>query len=99
MRAKSLPVLLALALGALSPGTTQAQDVWSTFNGDLAAQKYSPLTQITPENVNQLKVAWRTHTGDVSQGGAPPAGMHMKPDANGKIPNIPATVWLRAMVP
>src|SRR5260221_10924227 len=57
---------------------SQAQEkTWSTFNGDLQAQKYSPLTQITPENVGKLKVAWKVHTGDVSAG-------------TGK---TPATVW------
>lgn len=41
---------------------------WQTFNGDLKAQKYSPLTQITPHNVHALAVAWRVHTGDFSTG-------------------------------
>lgn len=41
---------------------------WSTFNGDLKAQKYSPLTQITPQNVKDLKMAWEAHTGDMSDG-------------------------------
>ena len=93
MRMRSLSVLLGLALGALFANAACAEDVWSTFNGDLAAQKYSPLTQITPENVGRLKVAWRTHTGDVSAGGRAPPGMHVKPDANGKTPDFPATVW------
>ena len=65
---------------------------WSTFNGDLKAQKYSPLTRITPENVGNLSVAWQAHTGDVATGGATPAGMHTR----AKFPegqNLPATVW------
>jgi quinoprotein glucose dehydrogenase len=45
----------------------QAQD-WYTFNGDLMAQKYSVATQITPQNVDKLKVAWQVHTGDKSDG-------------------------------
>jgi quinoprotein glucose dehydrogenase len=53
MWARSLPVLLGLALGASYASAAGAEDVWSTFNGDLAAQKYSPLTQITPENVGR----------------------------------------------
>jgi quinoprotein glucose dehydrogenase len=70
------------------------EGVWGTFNGDLKAQKYSQLTQITPENVGNPDVAWRTHTGDVSAGGAPPVGMHMRPDAQGKTPKeLPPTVW------
>lgn len=43
-------------------------NTWQTFNGDLKAQKYSPLTQITPHNVHDLSVAWTVHTGDFSTG-------------------------------
>jgi quinoprotein glucose dehydrogenase len=50
---------------------------WQTFNGDLKAQKYSPLTQITPRNVKSLSVAWTAHTGDFSNG-------------KGK---VPPTIW------
>src|SRR5437773_8740700 len=32
---------------------------WPTYNHDLAATRFSPLAQITPENVGQLKQAWR----------------------------------------
>jgi len=64
----------ALALG----GHAFAQDrTWAHFNGDLRAQKYSPLAQITPENVKNLQVAWRARTGD-------------KSDGSGK---VPATDW------
>jgi quinoprotein glucose dehydrogenase len=42
--------------------------VWDTFNGNLAAQKYSPADQITPQNVGRLAMAWQTHTGDLSDG-------------------------------
>ena len=52
-----------------SPSPRAAQDgTWPTFNGDLRAQKFSPLTEITPENVADLAVAWQMHTGDVSDG-------------------------------
>jgi quinoprotein glucose dehydrogenase len=59
-----------LALAAVS-GPAGAQDqnqTWSTFNGDLEAQKYSTATQITPDNVGKLAMAWQLHTGDVSDG-------------------------------
>jgi quinoprotein glucose dehydrogenase len=57
-----------LALVAAT-GPAGAQDqTWSTFNGDLKAQKYSTATQITPENVSKLAMAWQLHTGDVSDG-------------------------------
>ena len=53
------------------PATAQEagkQDVWDTFNGDLAAQKYSSAAQITPQNVASLQKVWEVHTGDVSDG-------------------------------
>lgn len=37
---------------------------WPNFGNDPGATKFSPLTQITPENVNQLKVAWTYDTGE-----------------------------------
>ncbi|SFM77410.1 quinoprotein glucose dehydrogenase [Thioclava dalianensis] len=42
--------------------------VWDGFHGQLNAQKYSPLTQVTPENVGKLQKVWDYHTGDVSDG-------------------------------
>jgi len=50
---------------------------WDSFHGQLNAQKYSPLKQITSENVGKLKKVWEFHTGDVSDGKG----------------DTPATVW------
>lgn len=36
---------------------------WSNYGNDLAGTRFSPLTQITPENVAQLKPAWTYRTG------------------------------------
>ena len=41
---------------------------WSSFNGDLAAKKFSPLDEVTPGNVHRLEKAWEHHSGDVSDG-------------------------------
>ncbi len=41
---------------------------WDTFHGQLSAQKYSPLEQITPQNVGKLEKVWQYHTGDMSDG-------------------------------
>ncbi|EKJ6980928.1 TPA: pyrroloquinoline quinone-dependent dehydrogenase [Enterobacter hormaechei] len=57
----------------LVPGTT----TWDSFHGQLNAQKYSPLTQITADNVGKLTKVWEFHTGDVSDGKG----------------DTPATVW------
>jgi quinoprotein glucose dehydrogenase len=39
------------------------KDEWSAYGHDAGGTRYSPLTQITRENVKQLKVAWEYHTG------------------------------------
>jgi quinoprotein glucose dehydrogenase len=64
----AIPAAVALALLAIAPATATDNNTWSTFNGDLQAQKYSAATQITPDNVGKLKKAWEVHTGDVSDG-------------------------------
>lgn len=44
--------------------TTPAAQDWPTYGGGQGAQRFSSLTQITPENVGQLKRAWVYHTGE-----------------------------------
>jgi quinoprotein glucose dehydrogenase len=41
---------------------------WPYYGGDAGGSRYSPLTQITKDNVAALRVAWEYHTGDVSDG-------------------------------
>ena len=41
---------------------------WPDYGGDAGGLRYSPLTQITRENVGELEVAWEHHSGDVSDG-------------------------------
>ena len=80
MNWKRTRTLLPLALFSMistSGAVTAQENTWRDFNGDIRAQKYSSLTQITPENVANLKVAWRAHTGDVSTGSG----------------DLPQTVW------
>ncbi len=36
---------------------------WLTYGGDYSSQRHSPLTQVTPENVNQLTAQWTFQTG------------------------------------
>ncbi|HYL34596.1 MAG TPA: pyrroloquinoline quinone-dependent dehydrogenase [Bryobacteraceae bacterium] len=57
-----------------------AQNDWPVFGHDAGAQKYSPLTQITPRNVGKLRLAWKYSTAEAvtpppntpSAGGAGP---------------------------
>jgi quinoprotein glucose dehydrogenase len=45
---------------------------WSHWGGDPGGTRWSPLTQITRDNVADLEVAWTFHTGDVIDGRATP---------------------------
>src|ERR1051325_4160491 len=58
------PSLHAGAQGSSS----DLEQLWDAFGGNQQAQKYSTATQITPDNVRNLKKAWDFHTGDVSSG-------------------------------
>jgi len=48
-----------------------AKGDWPAYAGTWAGLKWSPLTQITPANVNKLQVAWHIHTGDLKRPGDP----------------------------
>ncbi len=49
-------------LEAFKPGPPiAAAKEWPTYGHDPGADRFSPLTQITPENVGQLRVAWTYH--------------------------------------
>ena len=41
---------------------------WSSYGGDPGGMRYSPLAQITPENVHELRVAWTFRTGELGKG-------------------------------
>ncbi len=41
---------------------------WPAYGGSYAARRASPLTQITPDNVDQLERTWVFHTGDMPEG-------------------------------
>jgi quinoprotein glucose dehydrogenase len=61
--------LVALG-GALHAQTVSGTD-WPSYGHDAAATHYSPLAQITPANVDSLKVAWTFH---MLNSAAPSAG-------------------------
>jgi quinoprotein glucose dehydrogenase len=41
---------------------------WPVYAADVGGSRHSPLTQITPENVDELEIAWVHHNGDVLDG-------------------------------
>ncbi len=54
-----LPAEAALDDPSVPPGE------WHAYGRTTHGQRFSPLTQITPENVNQLQVAWTFNTGQI----------------------------------
>jgi quinoprotein glucose dehydrogenase len=63
---------LALWFAAMLLVTASAQAQqggWPLYGGDAAGTRYSPLTQITPENAGELEVAWTYRTGEVARRG------------------------------
>ena len=46
---------------------------WPTYGHDPGAMRFSPLTQVTPANVADLKVAWVYHMKPAAAGTAPPS--------------------------
>ena len=63
-RAAVLPVLLAVSLSGAAPQAPPARPGdWPSFGQDPGAQRYSPLTGITRQNVAGLQQAWVFDTG------------------------------------
>ena len=61
-------VPVAAAPAAVEYATLQTGADWPAYGGSHHATRYSPLDQITPDNVAQLEVAWEFRTGDLPEG-------------------------------
>ncbi len=75
-------IWLAGAAAVFLAGVSAARaDEWAAYGRDPAGTRFSPLTQITPANVANLKPAWTFHTGDISDGAgkAPRSGFETTP--------------------
>jgi len=64
-------MLLGLTLSGCGPRKVERDaqapvEEWPNYGNDPGSSRYSPLTEITRNNVRDLKVAWVYHTGDVS---------------------------------
>ena len=64
----ALGVACLFVIRAASTPRGDQRDDWPVYGHDAGGMRFSPLTQITRENVAQLKVAWTFHTGDISDG-------------------------------
>ena len=60
-------MLSSIAIPAVTAAAT-SDSGWPAYGGDSGGTRYSPLTQITPANVGQLRVAWTFRTGELGQG-------------------------------
>lgn len=72
------PVVPAPAVAQAAPATASPQYAsleagvdWPAYGGTHAAMRYSPLSQITPENVGDLEQIWEFRTGDLPEDGEP----------------------------
>src|SRR5690606_23253409 len=72
IRTKRLLSALIISAGALASapavlgqsGTDVYAGDWPDYNGNMFAQRYSPLDQINASNVSSLQIAWRLPTGN-----------------------------------
>jgi len=67
-----VPKLLVFILSSVAITAVMGAPVpdagWPAYGGDAGGTRYSPLVQITPANVNELRVAWVFRTGELGQG-------------------------------
>ena len=72
--AASVLALVGLACGAPGdraappPASALPATEWPHYGGDAGGLRYTPLDEITAENVGDLEIAWVHHSGDVSDG-------------------------------
>lgn len=70
MRAAILFITTLLLTGCARPAVAPAPDTgWDSYGGDAGGQRYSAAAQITPANVQGLKVAWTYSTGEMARRG------------------------------
>src|SRR5271165_4701958 len=71
--AMSTLVALASPCGMLAQGVDAqmllhpAADTWPGYHGDYSGRRHSSLTQITPQNVKNLSLAWAFQTNQTAQ--------------------------------
>jgi quinoprotein glucose dehydrogenase len=64
-----VPQRIVLAGIALVAPLVHAGDAgWPAYGGDAGGSRYSALAQITPDNVDELEVAWTFRTGELGEG-------------------------------
>ena len=67
---RPLMALPGARVAMADPALLQPGADWPAYGGSYAARRYSPLAQITPDNVGSLRRAWMIHTGDLPSAAA-----------------------------
>lgn len=67
-------ILGILVLAGCSIATMQTGKDWPVYGGNKAGNRYSPLTQINPDNVRNLKVAWMYNAAETPNPNEPNQG-------------------------
>ncbi|MDH3508851.1 MAG: PQQ-binding-like beta-propeller repeat protein, partial [Gammaproteobacteria bacterium] len=65
--AQQAPVPRLVSQEEIEQGLPVDGSRWLTFGGDYYNQRHSPLTQITPENVDRLVPQWTFQTGEIEK--------------------------------
>jgi quinoprotein glucose dehydrogenase len=63
-----LIAIVSLAFATTASTAPAPDSGWPAYGGDDGGTRYSPLAQIKPANVGQLRVAWIFRTGELGQG-------------------------------
>ena len=84
--AGTLPVFL-MVTGAFAQPNSGGSKEWPTYGHDPGGMRFSPLTEITPENVSRLRVAWVYH---MKPAGAIPPVARGGGRAEGEAGEVPA---------
>ncbi len=81
MRRLSLAIAITVVVAAVDGPAAPAIQDWPVYAGDNAATHYSPLSDITPANVQTLDTAWEWKTGEdaMPQFGTRPANFQATP--------------------
>ncbi|MGH8314714.1 MAG: PQQ-binding-like beta-propeller repeat protein, partial [Steroidobacterales bacterium] len=68
MKFRALPFTFTLLVAAGAARAVEEPGDWPYYGGDEFGQRFSPLDEITRDNVTGLKVAWIYHTGELGAG-------------------------------
>lgn len=75
----ALASVLLLSVGLNPPADPLPDEDWPAYGGNPAGNRYSPLRQITTQNVKTLRVAWTFDTGENQNPAEPDGDLQCQP--------------------